>query len=204
MTDDADSPPAAVENAEQEMIFHLRRQLLNSLWLPSAMPQKDRDATIVAAMELLGRIEHRGAMEGMLAVQMIATHHAAMDCLRRAMLENQPMEARDRNLKNAAKLLGIYERQVAALDKRHGRGQQSVTVKYVHVAEGAQAIVGNVSHAAPKHAPRTGDPRTIEAPNEQPMEILTPTEPKSRAAVASGGADTEVAPPARSRRRRTK
>jgi hypothetical protein len=64
-------------------------------------------------------------------------------------------------------------------------------VKYVHVGQGGQAIVGNVSQAAPKDAPPADDSRVIEsgaieAPNEQPMEILTPTEPAATAPVASG------------------
>ena len=71
-----------------------------------------------------------------------------MECLRRSVLGDQTLDGRDLNLKNATKLMSLYERQVAALDKHRGRGQQKVTVKYVHVSEGGQAIVGNVAHTA--------------------------------------------------------
>jgi hypothetical protein len=140
----------------------------------------------------------------MLAVQMIATHEAATECLRRSMLPDQTFAGRDQTLRHAAKLMGIYERQLAALDKRRGRGQQSVTVKYVHVGQGGQAIVGNVSQAAPKDTPPADDSRAIEAPNEQPMEILTPMEPAATEAVASGDEAKEERSPGKSQRRRTR
>lgn len=56
---------------------------------------------------------------------------------------------RDQNLKHAVKLLGIYERQLAALDKHRGKGQQKITVEHVTVEAGGQAIVGNVETKAP-------------------------------------------------------
>lgn len=95
-------------------------------------------------MAALKGIAPRNEMEGMLAAQMVSTHNAAMECLRRAMLEGQSFEGRDQNLKHAARLMGIYERQLAALDKHRGKGQQKITVEHVTVEAGGQAIVGTV------------------------------------------------------------
>ncbi|KHA53892.1 hypothetical protein Z947_4213 [Sulfitobacter geojensis] len=47
-------------------------------------------------------------------------------------------------LKHAEKLMALYAKQLATLDKHHGKGQQKVTVEHVHVEAGGQAIVGNV------------------------------------------------------------
>ena len=115
----------------------------------------------------------------MLAVQMVGAHEAAMECLRRAMLGNQSPEGRDLNLKHAAKLMGIYERQVAALDKHRGRGQQNVTVKYVHVAEGGQAIVGNVTGSRAAELAKAETPPTLQAPSEVPL-VVPPARQKVR------------------------
>ncbi len=93
---------------------------------------------------MLGEIGPRDGLEGMLSSQMVATHHAAMECLRRAMIVEQTFEGRDQNLKHGAKLLGIYTRQLEALNKHRGKGQQKVTVEHVHVEAGGQAVVGNV------------------------------------------------------------
>jgi hypothetical protein len=44
------------------------------------------------------------------------------------------------------KFMRIYAMQVEALARKRRTGEQRVTVKYVHVHPGAQAIVGNVNH----------------------------------------------------------
>jgi hypothetical protein len=56
--------------------------------------------------------------------------------------------SRDQNLKHAAKLMSLYERQLAALDKRRGGGRQKITVEHVNVHAGGQAIVGDVHAGA--------------------------------------------------------
>jgi len=43
------------------------------------------------------------------------------------------------------KLARTFTSQVEALNRHRGKGQQKVTVEHVHVHEGGQAIVGNVS-----------------------------------------------------------
>jgi len=48
------------------------------------------------------------------------------------------------HLKQAQRLSELFQKQLAALDKRRGRGQQKVTVEHVTVAAGGQAIVGNI------------------------------------------------------------
>jgi len=62
------------------------------------------------------------------------------------MHQEQTLEGREANLKHATKLLAIYEKQLAALDKHRGKGQQKVTVEHVQVQAGGQAIVGTVEH----------------------------------------------------------
>ena len=84
----------------------------------------------------------------MLAVQMVATHSAAMECLRRAAIPDQSLEARDMNLKHATKLLSLYARQLETLDRHRGRGQQKITVEHVTVNAGGQAIVGAIEGAS--------------------------------------------------------
>lgn len=49
----------------------------------------DRVARIVRALDLFESIKSGEGIEAMLAAQMVGTHHAAMECLRRAMLPSQ-------------------------------------------------------------------------------------------------------------------
>ncbi len=100
-----------------------------------------------AALAALRDAAPRDALEGMLAAQMVALHHAAMECLRRAHLPEQASEVRQANLGQAGKLSRTYATLLEALDKHRGKGQpQVVRVERVNVEAGGQAIVGAVSH----------------------------------------------------------
>ena len=77
---------------------------------------------------------------------MIATHNAAMECFRRAMIKEQSFEGRQQNLEFANKLVRSYAALLDALDRHRGKGQaQVVRVERVTVEAGGQAIVGAVS-----------------------------------------------------------
>jgi hypothetical protein len=81
---------------------------------------------------------------GHACVQMVGTHAAAMECLRRAMISDQLRQSIEGHLRSAQKLLALYTLQVEGLNRHRGKGQQKVTVEYVNVEPGARAIVGSV------------------------------------------------------------
>jgi hypothetical protein len=107
--------------------------------------QTARDTHCKAAIAAMIGVKPVDELEGMLAAQLVATHSAAMECYRRAMIGEQTFEGRDNNLKHAAKLSRAYAELLGALDKHRGKGQQKVTVEHVHVYQGGQAIVGSVT-----------------------------------------------------------
>lgn len=115
----------------------------------TASDRKKQEKNYKTVVALLKGIKPRGEVEGMLAVQMVATHTTVMECLGRAAQPNQTLEGRDLNLRHAEKLLGLYARQVEVLDKHRGKGQQKMTVKHITVNQGGQAMVGNVQSNAP-------------------------------------------------------
>ena len=124
----------------------LMTQLQEALWRPEwRSPEKLQDFA-VASIALLRDIKPKDTIEAMLAVQMVSTHHAALECSRRAMHQEQTFDGRSQNLKFAAALMNLYTRQMEALNKHRGKGQQKVTVEHVHVEAGAQAVVGSGSH----------------------------------------------------------
>jgi hypothetical protein len=97
-----------------------------------------------ANLSFLSGINPNDELEGMLAAQLLASHNAAMECYRRAMISEQPFEGRRENLSQANKLSRTHATLLEALNRHRGKGQQKVTVEHVHVYEGGQAIVGNV------------------------------------------------------------
>lgn len=134
----------ATGTEEPSLQERLIQQAIQTLWLPKGISENEHSLRITAAMSMLQGIRPTDEVEGMLATQMVATHNAAMECLRRAMIEGQTFEGRDQALKHAAKLLSIYSRQIEVLNKHRGKGQQKITVKYVNVQAGGQAVVGNI------------------------------------------------------------
>ncbi|MGR3592248.1 MAG: hypothetical protein ACU0B9_19640 [Limimaricola soesokkakensis] len=152
------------------------------LWLPDYLLKSERNARILRALELYEGLEPQGAVEGMLAVQMVGTHSAALDCLRRAAFLGQSDRARDMNLKHAQKLMTLYAQQVAALNKHRGRGQQKVTVEHVHVHSGGQAIVGTYERQDERKGQGAAPPaleNTPELPLE-PQEAPVRSKPRKR------------------------
>jgi len=98
------------------------------------------------AAELLKCVAAQDAVEGMLAIQMVAAHSAAIRCLQAAMSNKQTFHGKEANISLAVKLMRTYTAQIEALNKHRNKARQTMIVKHVHVHEGGQAIVGNVDH----------------------------------------------------------
>ncbi|AOL94030.1 SNF2 family N-terminal domain-containing protein [Porphyrobacter sp. LM 6] len=146
-------------------------EIASLLWFPESSSQEERDARIVKALDLFESIKPAEGLETMLAMQMVGTHHAAMECLRRAMIPEQTFEGRNANLDQAQRLMALYTQQLAALAKHRGKGQQKITVERVQVAPGGQAVLGNVEMApaappaeAPAAPPALAPPREDTVP----------------------------------------
>jgi len=138
-------------------------QAANTVYRPAGRSaEEEKDASFDTLAQLLA-YKPRDVLEGMLVSQMVGTHNAAMECLRRAQIPDQTPEGRELNLKNGAKLMGLFTRQVEALDKHRNRGQQKITVEHVTVNAGGQAIVGGVKvvDGAPRAAPTPAAPLAI-------------------------------------------
>ena len=92
-------------------------------------------------------IQPRDQIEAMLGAQMAAVHMASMTFARRlAHVDNIPQQDSAQTAFN--KLARTFAAQVEALKRYRSGGEQKMTVQHVHVAEGGQAIVGNVSTPA--------------------------------------------------------
>jgi len=141
---DLGGEPAAKTGASDARLAHrLLTQLAESLWLPEGLSDEEKLDRIQAAAAALEGLRPRDVLEGMLAAQMVATHSAAMDCLRRA--GSPDPGQRSENMRHAGRLLGLYAKQVEVLNRNRGVGHQRVTVEHVRVESGAQAIVGQVN-----------------------------------------------------------
>jgi hypothetical protein len=165
----------------------LANQAVKTVWLDQSDPQELIERTRQSTLDALLGIGPRDEIEGMLGAQMLGAHNAAMECFRRAMIEDQSIEARRENLNLANKLSRAYTMLVAALDHHRGKGQQKVTVEHVHVYPGGQAIVGAIDRGGrregetqvetqPEATSATNDPYTSMRcgnPEREPLPIAT-------------------------------
>lgn len=97
---------------------------------------------IVAALR---GIRPQDSLEGMLATQMVSVHTLAMTCMGRAARQEQSDLGIEVNLNRATKLMRTFVIQIEALGRYRVKGEQKMLVEHVHVHEGGQAIVGQVS-----------------------------------------------------------
>ena len=129
----SDAIVEATGTNDPELAQRLINQVYETLWLPAELSDEERLQHVRAAIAALRGIRPQDEVEGMLATQMVATHAAAMECLRRAMIREQTFEGRESSLRHAAKLLSIFAKQLETLNRNRGKGQQKVTVEYVNV-----------------------------------------------------------------------
>jgi hypothetical protein len=97
---------------------------------------------VAAALHGIGP---KDALEGMLAVQMVAAHMMAMECLKRAALPNQIDLGVEVNVNRGTKPIRTFASLTDALSRYRGKGEQKMIVEHVHVHKGGQAIVGPVT-----------------------------------------------------------
>jgi hypothetical protein len=162
----------ATGSDDANLQLRLMKQAIGSLTALAGTSEKEQDDIVQATLAAMRGIAPQGELEGMLAVQMVSTHNAAMECLRRAMFAEQTFAGMELNLKHAAKLMALYARQLETLDKHRGKGQQKITVEHVNVHAGGQAIVGNVEAGVVKAPASSPSPPVLESKPNEAMPML--------------------------------
>lgn len=138
-----------------ERFVEMQKILQITQLLPLARHKTDdeQQAILLHALDLYQSLNPTDGLQGMLAQQMVGTHFAGLECLR-LLSTAKDLRAREMYMKQAEKLMALYLKQITALTTLQGRGQQKFQVGQVNVAEGGQAIVGNVQTTAPGRASR--------------------------------------------------
>ena len=95
------------------------------------------------ALRLLTEIAPQNAVERMLVQQLIAADMAASVCLGVGTYKTNDAQSRRKSLNLACQFMSVQARQIELLHKLRNGNQQ--IVKVVHVHQGAQAIIGDVT-----------------------------------------------------------
>src|SRR3954453_15442772 len=118
----------------------------------------------IAAVQSVGP---RDGVEAMRAVQMVATHAAAMKMLQRAALDQPSFEIYDSIVNRATKLLRTYTAQIEALKRYRSAGEQRVVVQHVTVTAEQAAVQVNGTPSALRGEGAASKPE--ERSHEQPL-----------------------------------
>ena len=144
----------------------LRMELLRQLVAANPARPGASDAEVDQNLEMLLAmlvgVDPEDAVEVNLAVQMVSTHNTMMHLLAQANAPGQSFRYQEFCLRTFEKLSKLFLRQIDALDKHRGKGRHQVSVGSVHVADGGQALVGNVD---------TGGRRAASQPDDRPKAI---------------------------------
>src|SRR5215207_10882152 len=133
---------AALGTTSYDFSYGLLDQLAHA---SSKGSKADEDGLNFALAVVMG-LEPRDEIEAMLGAQMAAVHLATMTFARR--LNHVDNLAQQDSAERAFnKLARTFTAQMEALKRYRTGGEQKVTVQHVHVNEGGQAVVGNVSAA---------------------------------------------------------
>ena len=136
---------------------YLTNSVMRTMWVVGGQDQAVRETlerkVMGAAYAALTAFKPQDEIEGMLAAQAVALHHASMEALRRSIISEQGPETASKLRRDATNLARGMTDMLAALAKHRGQGQQKVVVEHVHVHAGGQAVVGAVSTggALPTH-----------------------------------------------------
>jgi hypothetical protein len=151
------------------------------------------DEQVAATLAAMAALQPRDALEGMVGAQLIAIHHAAMECYRRAAIDGQSFHGWRESLNQASKLSRTFAALSEARDRRRGKGHQRITVEHVHVHAGGQAIVGSVTSGASGHQELEEQRNAARAITHEPSTALrSPDAAWETVPVASGARKTPV------------
>jgi hypothetical protein len=96
------------------------------------------------ALDAAASIEAENSLEKMLAHQLAVAHKTALEITDKATFMQDVVE-KARMLNLACRMMETYQRGLLTLQRLRSNGEQKITVQYVTVAEGGQAIVGTVN-----------------------------------------------------------
>jgi hypothetical protein len=161
----------------------LMTEIVNAVRRDPKAPASEEDTN--AALAAVQGIGPRDETEALLAVQMVATHNAAMEFMRRSMLAQQRDNQNDCG-QLAIKLLRTYTTQVEALQRYRGKGQQKMLVEHVHVYSGGQAIVGTVTGGAGAQLDTEGQSHAKQL-GHAPESAMRGADAKREAVLLAGG-----------------
>jgi len=98
---------------------------------------------VAMALDAPASIEATNSLEKILAHQLAVAHKNAMEQVGRAHGACAP-DTEIKRLNVATRFMSVFQQGLLTLRKIRQNGQQRITVQYVNVSQGSQAVIGNI------------------------------------------------------------
>jgi hypothetical protein len=159
--------------------------LLAQLGMASTTEQGIDEASVNFLLSFIKNLKPRDGIEVLLAAQMGVVHQAAMKSANR-LNRATTWQDHDSTVRALTQLNRTYVAQTDAFKHYRTGGEQKVTVQHVSVNDGGQAIVAQLTQAAPPAVdcePAIDGTKALPRSHEQPMDILADRDPEPAATV---------------------
>jgi hypothetical protein len=128
---------------DSDAMYGILRQLVRA----SAKGGTTDAANLAFMMSMLQSIKPRDSIEAMLVAQMVSVHVMAMRCAHQLAAARDVVQ-QDSASRALSRLARTFPLQIEALNRHRSQGEPVITVQNVSVADGGNAIVGNVTQHA--------------------------------------------------------
>jgi len=121
--------------------------ILRQLVRASVKGERPDELNLAFMISMIQSIKPRDCVEAMLVAQMVSVHVMAMRCAHH-LASAQDAAQLDSAGRALARLARTFPAQIEALNRYRSKGEPVVTVQNVSIADGGNAIVGNVTQHA--------------------------------------------------------
>lgn len=121
--------------------YHLTEYLTNELMKTCSGGNVEN---FIPALEIIGTIKPKDAIELMLATQMFLINDSLLDAHRYSK-KTVSVDNYSQYVNSVTKLSRTFTGQMDSLKKYQGKGQQKIIVEHLNVNQGGRAVVGDVS-----------------------------------------------------------
>jgi len=129
--------------ADSDAMHGILRQLVRA----SVKGEKPDEVNLAFMMSMIKSIKPRDPVEAMLVAQMVSVHVMAMRCAHH-LASAQDAAQLDSAGRALGRLARTFPAQIEALNRYRSQSEPAITVQNVSVADGGNAIVGNVTQHA--------------------------------------------------------
>jgi hypothetical protein len=129
--------------ADRDAMHGILRQLVKA----SVSGENPDEVNLSFMISMVKSIKPRDSVEAMLVAQMVSVHVMAMRCAHH-LANADDLAQHDSAARALGRLARTFPAQIDALNRYRSHGEPAVTVQNVSVADGGNAIVGNVTQHA--------------------------------------------------------